>query len=172
MEAFLLPQTAGGGRRGVSKTAAILLWKGKKFQHNTLLHAWRGAYTLRPSAFPHFVLFKIRRTRFSPLFNLLKFHRFSLAGRNNIQRGKKSGGGFSNTMDGAQSGGRGEDGGLRGEVHTDETRPCCQSLLQQLLPLLFPQGLQVIRPLQGSLSEERAIFIHAANRLSPTVFSY
>lgn len=27
----------------------------------------------------------------------------------------------------------------------------CHSLLQQLLPLLFPQGLQVIRPLQSSL---------------------
>lgn len=48
----------------------------------------------------------------------------------------------------------------------------CQSLLQQLLPLLFPQGLQVIRPLQGGLSEERALFRHVCQSFLITVLSY
>lgn len=46
------------------------------------------------------------------------------------------------------------------------------SLLQQLLPLLFPQGLQVIRPLQGGLSDERALFRHVHQSFLLTVLSY
>lgn len=123
-----------------------------------------GGYTVGPSAFPHFVFFKWGRT--SHLFNPLKFHRFSLAGRNNVQRGE------NNIRWGLRAERVGDDGGQRGEVHTDGTRPSCQSLLQQLLPLLLPQSLQVVCPLQGSLSEDRKMFIHAVDHLSPTVFSF
>lgn len=57
-----------------------------------------------------------------------------------------------------QGGGRRQEtggGGGHRRVHSDKARPSCQLLLQQLLPLLFPQGLQVIRPLHSSLSEDR-----------------
>lgn len=56
--------------------------------------------------------------------------------------------------------GEGRGAGGR-EERSRRVKPSCQLLLQQLLPLLFPQGLQVVRPLQGRLSEEREIFIHA-----------
>lgn len=72
-----------------------------------------------------------------------------------------------------QGWGGGAGRGGRWRVHSDKTRPSCQSLLQQLLPLLFPQGLQVIRPLQGSLSENRVIFKRAVSHLSTiTLLSY
>lgn len=61
------------------------------------------------------------------------------------------------------------------ECHFDEEGEvggvclACHSLLQQLLPLLLPQGLQVIGPLQGSLSEERAMFSRAVSHLSASL---
>lgn len=161
MEAFLLPQNAE--RRGYSpKNGCIPPLRRGRWKVEAVdfisgscglcgVYIWDVSHTLpgegpdllkalHVSSTSQFVCFTWGQT----------FSKFT--GSKNIQRGTKQA--WVWVAQKKDDWGRGED----------KTWPSCHSFLQQLLPLLLPQGLQVIRPLQSSLSEEREIWIRAVHK--------
>lgn len=164
-EAFLLPQTAQGGRVGGGfhkNCSDPLLERKMECPSFSSGATWSEAFKLGNTTRsfmpfpPQFVFFKRGRTSFSHFVQPSELPQVQSCRQEQHQ---------------GWGGGAGRGG--RWRVHSDKTRASCQSLLQQLLPLLFPQGLQVIRPLQGSLSENRVIFKRAVSHLSTiTLLSY